>query len=739
MSSVGVFRKVGIDEKPCFVYTLSQTDNPASSGEALAIDSGGDDLPLQPLFFCPAARLEFIKFKLKEDEDDDDSADEDDDDEDEEEDDDDEEDGDDDSEYGDDDDDEDEDDDDSDDHKNRSLYELMEDDNHGDEIHPFDSSPRFPSTRIHDQQHKSLLDCDHRDICKLPVVPLYWCNSKEPNINEFECGACGDSMASASYYACLECKRKFHKECVESPLEIRHPSHPFHPLKLYNHPNLATCFCCDTSVMFVGYHCTTCDLSMHPICAMRTVPIVIDHPKSHPHPLTFFPRQAFLPCNVCGLIKNRNPTYICIQCVFIVHSECIGFPHVIRISRHHHRVSFTSSLPTGDWSCGVCRKHVDNDYGAYSCNACDAYFVHSKCALNRDVWDGKELDGVPEEDDIIDDGEPFERIADGIILHISHSHQLRLEMIKVYDEDKFCRACAIPIYEGKFYSCMECDFILHESCANSPRMKRHPLHPHPLTLNMASGRSGFFRCDVCERQGLGFVYEHHRHGRNSFRLDLRCASVTEPFEYEGHKHPLFLALDPSEKARCQLCKYNSDGSKLNCIECDYIICFNCATLPYKAGYKHDSHLLTICDGQEASDQQDWCEACERKILVQEEEEEDPEACWPWSRKRRDVEFSYKCNDCCTALHVKCLLGKDVYMNPGKTIKEWISLPGYSRIKRLIWVEYQILPNTSLSRPICSGCLCRCPFPIFYKRYKSIFCSSDCIPEPSESYSSSLFL
>ncbi|CAH8279799.1 unnamed protein product [Arabidopsis lyrata] len=56
-----------------------------------------------------------------------------------------------------------------------------------------------------------------------------------------------------------------------------------------------------------------------------------------------------------------------------------------------------------------------------------------------------------------------------------------------YDENKYCRGCALPIYEGQFYSCMECKFILHESCANAPRMKRHPLHPYPLTLdNMAS-------------------------------------------------------------------------------------------------------------------------------------------------------------------------------------------------------------------------------------------------------------
>ncbi|KAL1203283.1 hypothetical protein V5N11_031877 [Cardamine amara subsp. amara] len=32
------------------------------------------------------------------------------------------------------------------------------------------------------------------------------------------------------------------------------------------------------------------------------------------------------------------------------------------------------------------------------------------------------------------------------------------------EERKICQACVIPIYEGDFYSCMECDFILHDTC-----------------------------------------------------------------------------------------------------------------------------------------------------------------------------------------------------------------------------------------------------------------------------------
>ncbi|CAH2078663.1 unnamed protein product [Thlaspi arvense] len=154
------------------------------------------------------------------------------------------------------------------------------------------------------------------------------------------------------------------------------------------------------------------------------------------------------------------------------HPYCVYHPYVIRISRHCHRISFTSSLPPGKWPCGVCRRKVDHNYGAYSCNKCDDYFVHTKCALRENLWDGKELEGIPEEPEIV--VEPFERISDRIILHFTHDHHLKLEISGAYDEGKFCQACILPIYEGSYYSCMDqCDFILHEVCANAPCKKQH--------------------------------------------------------------------------------------------------------------------------------------------------------------------------------------------------------------------------------------------------------------------------
>ncbi|CAH8267135.1 unnamed protein product [Arabidopsis lyrata] len=128
---------------------------------------------------------------------------------------------------------------------------------------------------------------------------------------------------------------------------------------------------------------------------------------------------------------------------------------------------------------------INNDYGSYSCiNDGCSYVAHSKCATQSNVWDGVELEGEPQEVED-EEVEPFVTISDGIIQHFSHQHHhLRLDdnTTRDYDQNKMCQACIIPVYIGNFYSCMQCDFILHEECAKLSRKIHHPIHPHLLTL-----------------------------------------------------------------------------------------------------------------------------------------------------------------------------------------------------------------------------------------------------------------
>ncbi|CAA7056407.1 unnamed protein product [Microthlaspi erraticum] len=673
IDSIRGYRKGEIDGKPFFIFVfLSETETETPSSSSSSFSSSP-----QPLFICPSIRLRIQKSKR----------------------------------------------------------------NTPNKTFRFETTPLFPTIgRSVDQEVQDMLNSDiHGDICKFPVVPLVH-DDEDDDDDEYDyedddehddddddfecCDACKQEiLEGAYYYICDTCGKMFHKECVESPLEIKHPSYPFLSFQLYSvRPYGLNCIVCDTSLNHnpMIYLCPTSNLGMHTVCAMKPVPIIINHPKSHLHPLTFFPKQNFLPCNVCGLIEESVPAYVCLPCVFVVHRDCIYFPSVIRMSRHHHRISFTSSLPSGRLICGVCRKEVDNHYGAYRCNKCEDYFVHSRCALRSDLWDGKELEGVPEEPEI--EIEPFERIADGIISHFSHEdHYLKLESFEVYDQDKFCQACVLPIYQGNYYSCInECDFILHETCASLPRKKYHAFHRHQLTLVTSndvidklvtskvidaifSRVKGCFTCRACERISCGFVYECVER-RCGFQLDVRCASVSEPFEYQGHEHPLFLALTPEEEqsASCYICCRSNSLTQffrrgmLNCIECkDIIICLTCATLPYKARYKHDIHFLTFRERKDGSDQLDWCDVCEGKVM-----------------HSKEGGF-YSCDDCCTTLHVDCLFGKQPYMKPGHTIEFFNE-------------EFQILPNNTQSRPFCRvHDKARCQDRIVFKKEDMMLCSYGC--------------
>ncbi|XP_019091078.1 PREDICTED: uncharacterized protein LOC109128693 [Camelina sativa] len=422
------------------------------------------------------------------------------------------------------------------------------------------------------------------------------------------------------------------------------------------------------------------------------------------HTLALFPTQTPFTCSVCALIHLKGPLYIYPPCDFAVHQKCFNLPQVIRISRHPHRISFTTSFGQGDWYCGVCRRRIDNDYGGYSCikDGC-LYATHSKCGTQRNVWDGKELEGEPEE--VEEEVEPFVRISDGVIQHFSHEHHhLRLDenTDRDYDENKLCQACITPIYFGNFYSCMQCDYILHQTCANFSCKMHHPIHPHLLTLVNYDGvvkdtERAYSACPwFCT---AGFVYECSEEGCY-FQLHVQCTAITEPLVRENHMHPLFLTSKPGEDRGCYVCRGSKDSitrETFNCIEeCHFSLCFGSATLPQTVRYKHDKHMLTLSYGNETSILAYWCEACEGKI--------------------NPKEGFYMCyENCCVTLHITCMLGKDLYLKPGSSMIYDCK-------------EVHVLSNNHhMSRPICSRCRKRCPQKIVFKYSDLIACSISCIP------------
>ncbi|KAG7587974.1 DC1 [Arabidopsis suecica] len=195
--------------------------------------------------------------------------------------------------------------------------------------YPINSSPEYVVSRSMEKNY-----VDH------PVLPLFWCNNKEFDIDG-GCNICCSSNFGTDYYFCAKCDKNFHKECVQSPNKIKHPYHPKHSLQLSicldPDPDNIYCLSCGRESVSLVYYCTKCKAKMHTICAMKPIPFLVEQPKIHDHPLTLFPRQSSLTCNVCGLLRKHCLTYVCLGCDFVAHDDCMYSPHIIKISRHHHR------------------------------------------------------------------------------------------------------------------------------------------------------------------------------------------------------------------------------------------------------------------------------------------------------------------------------------------------------------------------------------------------------------------
>ncbi|CAA7051959.1 unnamed protein product [Microthlaspi erraticum] len=527
---------------------------------------------------------------------------------------------------------------------------------------------------------------------------------------EYYCYAKCGSIGEGASYSCDECGLTFHSGCVDHPLkpnrssevkhplEVNHSHHPLHPLKLLKgveRPNYCdgTCRLCGKEIgdkLF--YHCSSCNFTVDMRCVVSPPAPSLLNLKAHDHQLNLIPRLISFTCNACGLKGDRSP-YVCIQCGFMVHQDCLDFPRLININRHDHRVSRTSLIGVVDSVCGVCRKKVDWTCGGFSCHKCPGYIVHSKCATRQDVWNGKELEGIPEE---TEDTEPYVRIDDNTIQHFSHKeHNLRFNKGCILrEEDRWCSACTQPIYPKSFYGCMDCDFFLHKKCAELPKRKRHALHNDWLSL--VTSEDDLFYCSACYVRSNGFKYQ----GEGAFsyvKLDVRCCSIYEPFDHPSHpQHPLYL-LSPHDDGICNGCK-RFQFKVLRCIEdkCGFVLDVKCATLPQVVNHRVEDHALTLCYGEEAEGKY-WCDICEKELNPKK-----------WFYTNKDHE---------TSLHTECVFGDLTAFMPGKRGEYWYN-------------HFEVVLNNSMSRPYCNQCKSRCMFPIMLRLFNgtldSYICSYDCL-------------
>ncbi|KAG2316213.1 hypothetical protein Bca4012_067024 [Brassica carinata] len=480
---------------------------------------------------------------------------------------------------------------------------------------------------------------------------------------------------------CRLCNKQWHPGCIpSSPDDINSPFHTCHPLKLLidGPPDYSNkkCDACQEELKNYFYHCSICDFSMHVRCSNNPPPLILETPECHEHTLTCMVRNDTFTCNACGTRGERWP-YVCVPCGLMFHRECINLPHVININRHDHRVSHTSSLGFGNWKCMICQKKVNwRRSGAYSCSTCPGSVAHSKCATRGDVWDGGTT-----------------------ICHFSHEEHYLIKIDAQRDGRMRCEACVHPIFSEKHYMCMECDFIIHETCANLPLRKRHWLSAKPFSLNVNKDKSkSFFRCDACKTRSNGFRYESE-----GVSLDMRCALVISLYcDYECHPHTLFLTT--TDKGTCGACEL-PEKYVLRCTEseCDFSLCLACATLPKKIKRKAYEHFLVLRHGEKASGKY-WCEVCETVL--------DPQ------------KWFYTCDVSGVTFHVQCVVGEFPNAKPGVTY-HYQSVLGegpphmYPRVSATSndgEEKIELFPNDCITRPVpkCAICGSRCLRPLIIK-------------------------
>ncbi|KAL1224691.1 Protein VACUOLELESS GAMETOPHYTES [Cardamine amara subsp. amara] len=163
---------------------------------------------------------------------------------------------------------------------------------------------------------------------------------------------------------------------------MRHPSHN-HPLRGYKAQAEDDIICsgCDLDLIGAAYKCTKseCDYFLHKSCV--ELQREIRH-KSHPnHPLnllyssTYDNSEYF--CDACGQC-GTGFGYNCSICKYDIHVGCVSMPETMKYEKHTHPLTLLYSVPSGFFTCDVCEEEMMNNLWLYYCQKCDyATHLHS--------------------------------------------------------------------------------------------------------------------------------------------------------------------------------------------------------------------------------------------------------------------------------------------------------------------------------------------------------------------------
>jgi hypothetical protein len=477
--------------------------------------------------------------------------------------------------------------------------------------------------------------------------------------NEDVCSGCDKSVSCGPAYKCSHCDFLLHQSCADLPLEIqRHPVHPKHTLVLKFMPNwLRICKVCGKNcVSGFFYRCNSCNFGLDIECASASWPTKPDDCYQHEFVPIF--QEIQFTCKLCGEDWSGD-AQVCLVCRHLAHTLCALKRRSINIMEDRHVVTLIYSLgkvfKEHDHAfCYFCGRKVNLKYAGYYCQKCD-FVAHLECAV-KNPFDpivigityssDSSIESDVNEDIYLEEDEDREEVK-----RFYHEHKLILSRneVEVDHHKLICEGCMQSI-SAPFYSCEQCHYFLHSTCARLPLKKRHPIHPHKLTLSATGNFTGGLTfCYACRRLSHGFAYVCHRLDCG-YSMDIRCCSIPKIFKHDGHEHPLSFAKRSTEM--CNACDHSSDtriwsdgsvhdGVVFVCNECEFALDFDCATLPLKAKCEYHPHPLTLTYEVENDSEEHYCLICEEE--------------------RNTNHWFYYCVECNFAAHPQCAIGQSPYI------------------------------------------------------------------------------
>jgi hypothetical protein len=500
-----------------------------------------------------------------------------------------------------------------------------------------------------------------------PVHPNHNLVLVAPEEEDRTCDACLRLCNRCFAYQCHSCNFDLDIECASASWPTKRDDCHQHEFVPIFQEIQFTCKLCGEDWSGDTQVCLVCRHLAHTLCALKPRSIKLQA-DSHLVTLIYSLGKVFKEhdhafCSFCGRKVNlKYAGYYCQQCDFVAHLKCahknsIEPSDTIKIMADRHFLTLIYSLGQvilkehDDTLCNLCFTKVNLKRAGYYCHQCD-FVAHLGCARKNSIEpigitysSDSSIESDVNEDIYLEEDEEREEVK-----RFYHEHKLILSRNEVeFDHRKLiCEGCMQSI-SAPFYSCEQCHYFLHSTCARLPLKKRHPIHRHKLTLSATGDfTGGLSSCNACRRLSHGFAYVCH-HLNCGYNMDIRCCSIPKIFKHEGHRHPLSFAKSSAEM--CNACDSserrlgtngaNYYGAVFVCNECVFAMDFECATLPLKVKCEYDPHHLSLTYTVENDSEEYYCLICEEE--------------------RNTNHWFYYCVECNFAAHPRCAIGPYPYI------------------------------------------------------------------------------